>query len=1375
MSNTRAPIQNIPLNGELNLGYNKAEIKPFTGFNKRNAPFLSETLSPVYAKEIQGGTGIYDNEGNFYSIVPGVGNQLTLTKNGSPLTSFAKGSVSKSKVTLHTGVPLCMGSSGSDFYVLESGLNEQLLNKYNYKGEYVSQISLGNMTNTVLAYDMEFSSSTLYLARLYIQDNSLHCRVDTVSLDLGSYTTTDSDLNWTTSSYDNPIVNLVEIEYQSYGSLLFLSVLDRSGVTLGKTAKIWWYNTADSGSFVPLIPTLGSTYPTDVPPTFLAKDGYVYQVSDYAGYFRNGYPYTSNFDVPLKAKPIQTNAAATNVVLGTLQLDPTTAESIAFSSGGSAPAHGWSTYPTPKPTFEVLKTYYRAVIGNKVSTTNVVLNTEPTNITPSYGLTVNSIKASGAGIYFVCTNKGLYYGNPSDTTYSVWPGTANKNIRYVIECISGYYAVSDNKAYRLTWNGSDTRAAVETTIPADLVSASSVYAPIDVINVGGYGSNNPLLFIVAFNPHKTGKVYWSNSYTGTWFSFDGGATNFKAAAPSNSSFDIDNIGTDYLFLAREGANVVRYAYDPATGFLFSTPTDCGIQLDYITSAYNRCRGQQVYGVNGTGVYYMGTAGGTTFNLAVSDTSGACGGGDPTIGSSLINPYPSTISSPVISTVDHLYCGVNRASPTVKGNGCVSRCTRSTTGSSHYEYYDESLSLLIAFDGTDNNRPDVRSLITDYGEDARIDYIQVYGSTTVDEWWRSSTSGLYAKSSPSDPTWVMQDNRHWVGVAWTAYVYRFAATNNAVYRTTLDTTSTTTSNQSVRMFEGLRSIHRNNIGTIELPAGSDYAGQIYTGMQVPLGEFKLLYNLSQIQGVSLSAPDSSVGALLTSWSSLVPGDALTPVHVINGTLDVCMVKVTTEPLAVELYTYDSVGTPNMQIVFNRYITIARAGANCYDTELLKMTKYASDYNNTMYLGVPIGAGISGSGVYQQGLIGSGQGALYEAESNMFPSAILNPMALRYLSLSSSFAPPDFSLSPEDDDIDIFYTANATEGTPVYWYSFAYDGYWYDTRLAGLSYPVDTTGNILNPIPLYYDVIADYTSQALVVLQETAYPIVYTDGNTKPVFLYSLLGGFSGVVNGFVISGTTYLMDDLYIYRANYINRVLDTIVNVAYRGGMQFIGNTTQVAYFYSSLDRTIYSFTGALHLEPVYECSEVEDVVAFGYNIATGEIGIATTTKVVIMSSKDIWALNIPGVDRITLTGSGLVLHTATRSLAIRYYKTEGYERLPLLLQTQFYGYGNNQVAKVDTLYIRLAVNDPDSLKGNVKVSATVLTDVATRTTQESKVFQIKETDWDKLTNTLYLRYQPKYQTSLATSFEIESDFAVESICVGASPMGVTQVTKNNI
>ena len=63
----------------------------------------------------------------------------------------------------------------------------------------------------------------------------------------------------------------------------------------------------------------------------------------------------------------------------------------------------------------------------------------------------------------------------------------------------------------------------------------------------------------------------------------------------------------------------------------------------------------------------------------------------------------------------------------------------------------------------------------------------------------------------------------------------------------------------------------------------------------------------------------------------------------------------------------------------------------------------------------------------------------------------------------------------------------------------------------------------------------------------------------------------------------------------------------------------------------------------------------------------------------------------------------------------------------------------------------------------------------KKQVFNVKSSDYDRVTKTVYLRYQPAFQNCTAFKLNIKSDLAIKRLAIGYSSEGVPVIAKNNI
>jgi hypothetical protein len=112
----------------------------------------------------------------------------------------------------------------------------------------------------------------------------------------------------------------------------------------------------------------------------------------------------------------------------------------------------------------------------------------------------------------------------------------------------------------------------------------------------------------------------------------------------------------------------------------------------------------------------------------------------------------------------------------------------------------------------------------------------------------------------------------------------------------------------------------------------------------------------------------------------------------------------------------------------------------------------------------------------------------------------------------------------------------------------------------------------------------------------------------------------------------------------------------------------------------------------------------------------------------------------------------------------------PIKLHTKFYGIGAEQKVTYDCWYIRL--HNKDHKAGKLKLKVNTVTNTSFET--EEKTYDIEPSMYDG-NDTIFIRYQPKYQSAVATQLELESDIAIYQISLGVNATdAVAQQSKFN-
>lgn len=333
---------------------------------------------------------------------------------------------------------------------------------------------------------------------------------------------------------------------------------------------------------------------------------------------------------------------------------------------------------------------------------------------------------------------------------------------------------------------------------------------------------------------------------------------------------------------------------------------------------------------------------------------------------------------------------------------------------------------------------------------------------------------------------------------------------------------------------------------------------------------------------------------------------------------------------------------------------------------------------------------------------------------------------------------------------------------------------DKELEGLVYPVES--NVLYNIPIFLDVENSYYLNTFVKIGNNNYILLYNGTTLKPVLSYNL--GTQTTLKGiFCIQGGNYGFTDEYIVPISYNSGTISQDTPICNIKGMKYISSTPYMAFFYSKMNRSIYTFTGDNTLKLMYEANRITDIKLAFYNTATQTI-ICLTNDGVIFIHIDGTMFRIEEVDYDEIIQGKDIISFVDYSGTIRDISLVkgldvGYKKVPIELETEYFGAGDFTTSVNDCVYIRLSTDeDYEDLIGDVEVSSNCLTQISRYS--ESKKFHIEKNDWDKNTKTILLRYQPKYQEGIGFSIKVKSDFPISAIYINSTPITVTN-SKNNI
>lgn len=321
------------------------------------------------------------------------------------------------------------------------------------------------------------------------------------------------------------------------------------------------------------------------------------------------------------------------------------------------------------------------------------------------------------------------------------------------------------------------------------------------------------------------------------------------------------------------------------------------------------------------------------------------------------------------------------------------------------------------------------------------------------------------------------------------------------------------------------------------------------------------------------------------------------------------------------------------------------------------------------------------------------------------------------------------------------------------------------LEGLPFPTNTDGNVQYNPNLFSDFIYNFGTDVFVKNNNNVYQLMKQgQENIMSYFLGTLVEGLEKV---FIIQGQYYGIINNMMFALQFQNGVIADSTFIVNIQGLQYCGNTPYEALFFSKTNRCLYSFTGVNVLNQKQLVDKISEVRNYLYNPATQTVFLITDIGVLFYGLFGMFLLEYTDITNIFLLDNGIVMSDNSGNYRyIKYYLDEGdegYTKENIRLETCFYGMNNEVVTINDCLYFRLFSEEHE--EGDLKVSATTIS-LKGRQTEET-TFKIKASDWDAITHTIYLRYQPKTQRGLGVSFSIDSPFKIASMSVGSQPDAV--------
>ena len=273
----------------------------------------------------------------------------------------------------------------------------------------------------------------------------------------------------------------------------------------------------------------------------------------------------------------------------------------------------------------------------------------------------------------------------------------------------------------------------------------------------------------------------------------------------------------------------------------------------------------------------------------------------------------------------------------------------------------------------------------------------------------------------------------------------------------------------------------------------------------------------------------------------------------------------------------------------------------------------------------------------------------------------------------------------------------------------------------------------------------------------------------LLVYNLLSNVSNIADYFVLQGQQYGIINNYINKVEMVNGQVVSQIPITSVEGLKFLGNTDKQAFFFSQMNKTIQYFAADNTLEFLMDATEIDNNTTTVFAKQTNDIFVLLNDKVVVFTNGGSMYEMLSRAEYITFGDNSWSDGNKTWS----YYKTDTeQERVPIELETLWFGdTATRRLMNVDTVYIELY--DDNYMPGKFEISFDGLVNNTAST--KKQVFNVKSSDYDRVTKTVYLRYQPAFQNCAAFKLNIKSDLAIKRLAVGYTSEGTPLISKNNI
>ena len=506
----------------------------------------------------------------------------------------------------------------------------------------------------------------------------------------------------------------------------------------------------------------------------------------------------------------------------------------------------------------------------------------------------------------------------------------------------------------------------------------------------------------------------------------------------------------------------------------------------------------------------------------------------------------------------------------------------------------------------------------------------------------------------------------------------------------------------------------------------------------------------VQGVSYSKDPEAMGTLVTPFAS--PAKVQ---YIVGGKNSVIFVDGHERIYRINIKN----GAEISSIFDNHYIIVNTTSYwNMWDAQRLRKFHYATDYNNRAKIGLTRTKYRSENAKFYTLLRSRQMASAINPNYSVLPRLPVSSVIPGAIALAHWVPSPDYVYNihiynsvceegSETQPIDIFCQGEDNSNVSVM-YTASVKPYvsgnqiYRDSNLELISY-TDSKA-ILAVADILSKFIDGAGNHSLIVEGQSKYVLTYNNQN-KPTFLYSLVSGIDvdDVKWFFVIQGQYYAVIGEKLYAMIYSNGMIsqsDAIVDIR---DLKFVGNTPALAFFVNPYTKQVYSFTGDANLQSIFSAgkyhfqfTEPDKELKHFYDESTQSIYMCTDEGLLVFGPDNTYCLeDYKDVHEIVFVGGDIhIIENNGKETILRYYHDrDGYEPLPIELETSFWGLGADESTSIDRWSITLY--DTEHKEQDVYLQVRTLTNVSTQA--EEKKLHINANDWDKYTHSVLVNFTP--------------------------------------